>query len=165
MLHWLVYAHTNRPQHSIMRDTTNGDQGLMATPSTSEQWSLTTPGEQLVKIAARIVRHGRYVVFQLAEVAVPRALFAEIPPSDRVAQAEAISDMTARPSVSASPQERCAQTAPWEPRRLGPRGAPRITSSGPQGLVARAHGEHDGRCGTGIGGIPIRANRHPGNVG
>jgi hypothetical protein len=29
-------------------------------------------------IGARIVRHGRYVVFQLAEVAVPRALFAEI---------------------------------------------------------------------------------------
>jgi hypothetical protein len=26
----------------------------------------------------RIVRHGRFVVFQLAEVAVPRALFAEI---------------------------------------------------------------------------------------
>jgi hypothetical protein len=26
-----------------------------------------------VKIGARIVRHGRYVVFQLAEVAVPRA--------------------------------------------------------------------------------------------
>jgi hypothetical protein len=34
--------------------------------------------EKLVKIGARIVRHGRYVVFQLAEVAVPRALFAEI---------------------------------------------------------------------------------------
>jgi hypothetical protein len=32
----------------------------------------------LIKIGARIVRHGRYVVFQLAEVAVPRALFAEI---------------------------------------------------------------------------------------
>ena len=30
------------------------------------------------------------------------------------------------------------------------RGAPRITSSGPQGLVARTHGEHDGCCGTGI---------------
>ena len=30
------------------------------------------------KIGARIVRHGRYVVFQLAEVAVPRVLFAEI---------------------------------------------------------------------------------------
>jgi hypothetical protein len=33
--------------------------------------------EKLVKIGARIVRHGRYVMFQLAEVAVPRALFAE----------------------------------------------------------------------------------------
>jgi hypothetical protein len=32
----------------------------------------------MVKIGARIVRHGRYVVFQLAEVAVPRALLAEI---------------------------------------------------------------------------------------
>jgi hypothetical protein len=31
-----------------------------------------------MKTGARIVRHGRYVVFQLAEVAVPRALFAEI---------------------------------------------------------------------------------------
>jgi hypothetical protein len=34
--------------------------------------------EKLVKIGARIVRHGRYIVFQLAEVAVSRALFAEI---------------------------------------------------------------------------------------
>jgi hypothetical protein len=34
--------------------------------------------EKLVKIGARIVRHGRYVVFQLAEVAAPRALFTEI---------------------------------------------------------------------------------------
>jgi hypothetical protein len=40
--------------------------------------SLTKLREKLVKIGARIVRHCRYVVFQLAEVAVPRALFAEI---------------------------------------------------------------------------------------
>jgi hypothetical protein len=33
--------------------------------------------EKLVKIGARIVCHGRYVVFQLAELALPRALFAE----------------------------------------------------------------------------------------
>jgi hypothetical protein len=43
-----------------------------------EHWSLTTLREKLVKIGARIVRHGRYMVFQLAELAVPRALFAEI---------------------------------------------------------------------------------------
>jgi hypothetical protein len=50
----------------------------LALPQKVEHWSLTTLREKLVKIGARIVRHGRYVVFQLAEVAVPRALFAEI---------------------------------------------------------------------------------------
>jgi Transposase DDE domain group 1 len=47
-------------------------------PEEVEHWSLMTLREKLIKIGARIVRHGRYVVFQLAEVAVPRALFAEI---------------------------------------------------------------------------------------
>ena len=46
----------------------------LALPEEVEHWSLTTLREKLVKIGARIVRHGRYVVFQLAEVAVPRAL-------------------------------------------------------------------------------------------
>ena len=50
----------------------------LALPREVTQWSLTTLREKLVKIGARIVRHGRYVVFQLAEVAVPRALFAAI---------------------------------------------------------------------------------------
>jgi hypothetical protein len=50
----------------------------LALPREVAQWSLTTLRERLVKIGARIVRHGRYVVFQLAEVAVPRALFAGI---------------------------------------------------------------------------------------
>jgi hypothetical protein len=50
----------------------------LALPEEVEHWSLTTLREKLVKIGARIVRHGRYVVFQLAEVAVPRALFASI---------------------------------------------------------------------------------------
>jgi DDE family transposase len=50
----------------------------LALPEEIEQWSLTTLREKLVKIGARIVRHGRYVVFQLAEVAVPRSLFASI---------------------------------------------------------------------------------------
>ena len=50
----------------------------LALPEPVEHWSLTTLREKLVKIGARIVRHGRYVVFQLAEVAVPRGLFNEI---------------------------------------------------------------------------------------
>jgi hypothetical protein len=50
----------------------------LALPEEVEHWSLTTLREKLVKIGARIVRHGRYVVFQLAEVAVPRSVFADI---------------------------------------------------------------------------------------
>ena len=44
-----------------------------------EHWSMTTLREKLVKIGAKLVRHGRYVTFQLAEVAVPRGLFRKIP--------------------------------------------------------------------------------------
>ncbi len=44
-----------------------------------EDWSLTTLREKLIKIGAKVVRHGRYITFQMAEVAIPRALFAEIP--------------------------------------------------------------------------------------
>ena len=50
----------------------------LALPETVEQWSLTTLREKLVKIGAKIVRHGRYVTFQMAEVAIPRDLFADI---------------------------------------------------------------------------------------
>jgi Transposase DDE domain group 1 len=50
----------------------------LALPQEVKQWSLTTLRNKLVKIGARVVRHGRYVTFQLAEVAVPRALFTEI---------------------------------------------------------------------------------------
>jgi hypothetical protein len=34
--------------------------------------------EKLIKIGAKVVSHGRYVTFQMAEVAVPRQMFAEI---------------------------------------------------------------------------------------
>jgi hypothetical protein len=39
-----------------------------------EHWSLTALREKLVKIGAKVVRHGRYVTFQLAEVAIPLPL-------------------------------------------------------------------------------------------
>ena len=34
--------------------------------------------EMLIKIGAKVVSHGRYVAFQMAEVAIPRSLFADI---------------------------------------------------------------------------------------
>ena len=50
----------------------------LALPKEVEHWSLTTLREKLVKIGAKVVSHGRYVTFQLAEVAVARKLFREI---------------------------------------------------------------------------------------
>ena len=41
-------------------------------------WTLTTLREKLIKIGAKVVRHSTYVLFQLAEVAMPRQLFARI---------------------------------------------------------------------------------------
>ncbi|MCH8239878.1 MAG: hypothetical protein IIB62_07475 [Proteobacteria bacterium] len=38
--------------------------GTFALPKEMEHWSLTTLREKLVKISAKIVRHGRYVIFQ-----------------------------------------------------------------------------------------------------
>ena len=50
----------------------------LALPEAVRQWSLTSLREKLVKIGAKVVRHGRYVIFQMAEVTVPRDLFQEI---------------------------------------------------------------------------------------
>jgi hypothetical protein len=47
-------------------------------PEPIAEWSLTTLREKLIKIGAKVVSHGRYVAFQMAEVAVPRQLFAAI---------------------------------------------------------------------------------------
>ena len=43
-----------------------------------KHWSLTTLREKLIKIGAKVVTHARYVIFQMAEVAVPKRLFREI---------------------------------------------------------------------------------------
>ena len=50
----------------------------LAMPKTAEPWSLTSLREKLIKIGAKVVSHGRYVTFQMAEVAVPRRMFADI---------------------------------------------------------------------------------------
>jgi len=50
----------------------------LALPKPIKDWSLRTMREKLVKIGAKVVRHARYVTFQLAEVLVSRSLFREI---------------------------------------------------------------------------------------
>jgi hypothetical protein len=56
----------------------------LALPRKIEHWTLTTLREKLIKIGAKVVQHARFVTFQMAEVAIPRELFASIP--DRIAQ-------------------------------------------------------------------------------
>ena len=50
----------------------------LALPQGIRHWSLTTLREKLIKIGAKIVRHARYVTFQMAEVAIPRRRFQQI---------------------------------------------------------------------------------------
>jgi hypothetical protein len=50
----------------------------LATPEPIKDWSLTTLKDKLIKIGAKVVSHGRYVAFQMAEVAIPRQMFQEI---------------------------------------------------------------------------------------
>jgi hypothetical protein len=47
-------------------------------PQAVRHWTLTTLREKLIKIGAKVVRHSRQVIFQMAEVAVPRELFQTI---------------------------------------------------------------------------------------
>ena len=50
----------------------------LATPEPIKDWSLTSLKEKLIKIGAKVVSSGRYVAFQMAEVAIPKNLFADI---------------------------------------------------------------------------------------
>ena len=50
----------------------------LALPKSVKNWSLRALRGKLIKIGANVPRHLRYVVFQMAEVIVPRALFREI---------------------------------------------------------------------------------------
>jgi hypothetical protein len=61
-------------------------------PKEVEHGSLTTLPEKLVKIGGKVVSHGRYVAFQMAEVTVPRDLFREI--------LRRINDLRPRPAVA-----------------------------------------------------------------
>jgi hypothetical protein len=50
----------------------------LAMPKAAEPRSPTSLREKLIKIGAKLVSHGRYVTFQMAEVAVSRLTFRDI---------------------------------------------------------------------------------------
>ena len=47
-------------------------------PKAVKHWSLRSLQVKLIKIGGRLVRHARRLVFQLAEVAVPREVFQQV---------------------------------------------------------------------------------------
>jgi len=47
-------------------------------PEAVSHWSMTTLRDRLVKIGAKIVRHGRSITFQMAEVMISWGLFQQI---------------------------------------------------------------------------------------
>jgi hypothetical protein len=50
----------------------------LAMPKAAELWSLTSLREKLIKIGAKVVSHGRYVTFQMAEVGVSGLMLRDI---------------------------------------------------------------------------------------
>jgi hypothetical protein len=50
----------------------------LATPEPIKDWSLASLKDKLIMIGAKVVSHGRYIAFQMAEVAIPRQMFQEI---------------------------------------------------------------------------------------
>ena len=55
----------------------------LALPKRVKEWSLRTSRVKLIKIGAKVVKHARYVTFQMAEVLVSKRLFEEILDSSR----------------------------------------------------------------------------------
>jgi hypothetical protein len=47
-------------------------------PKAVKDWSLRILQVKLIKMGGRLVRHARRLVFQLAEVAVPRGVFRQV---------------------------------------------------------------------------------------
>jgi hypothetical protein len=70
---------------------------------------------KLIKIGAKVVSHGRYVMFQMAEVALPRQMFHDYPAADRATRKNSMtcgSTKSLRKRVS-------ARTRPSEHERDG----------------------------------------------
>jgi hypothetical protein len=64
-------ANAVRLQLHALADNLGNFLRTLATPEPVKDWSLTSLKEKLIKIGAKVVSHGRYVVFRMAEVAIP----------------------------------------------------------------------------------------------
>jgi hypothetical protein len=70
--------HTIRLQLHALAYNLGNFMRTLAIPKAGAPWSLTSLRRKLIKIGAKLVSHGRYVTFQMAEGAAPRKMFQEI---------------------------------------------------------------------------------------
>jgi hypothetical protein len=68
----------SRLQRHALADNLGNFSRALATSEPSQDGSLTSLKEKLIKIGAKVVSHRRYVALQMSEVAVPRNLLADI---------------------------------------------------------------------------------------
>jgi hypothetical protein len=80
----------------------------LAMPKAVEPWSLTSLRDKLIKIGAMVVSPGRYVTFQMAEIAVSRQMFADILRLIARPRAPARESMRLWGQMRQGPRERCA---------------------------------------------------------
>ena len=66
------------PGRAVNLSSMSAVEPTLVLPQEVEHWSPTKLRNMLIKIGAKVVRHGRYITFQMAEVAISRPLFAEI---------------------------------------------------------------------------------------
>jgi hypothetical protein len=67
-----------RPQLFVLAYALANFLRRLALSRSVKHWSLTTLREKLVKVGAKVVKHSRYVIVQLAKAAIPRQLFTAI---------------------------------------------------------------------------------------
>src|SRR4030088_201645 len=73
-----IVTNMSRPAERVVALLQQARNMRVATPEPIKDWSMTSLKEKLIKIGAKVVRHGRYIAFQMAEVAISRHLFADI---------------------------------------------------------------------------------------
>ena len=76
----MSHAPANRPVRGVWvsRPTFSAAIGSIICFNVRRSFARPSLKEKLIKISAKVVSHGRYVVFQMAEVAIPRQMFQEI---------------------------------------------------------------------------------------
>jgi hypothetical protein len=77
-MRWVVGGRAPMGQAASASQMGRFETGWLTRPEAAEPLSLTSLREKLIKIGAKVVSHGRYVSFQMAEVAVPRQMFRDI---------------------------------------------------------------------------------------